>query len=119
MLFILALTRHRAGITLLVMSVFLFRCKNSALLRLQILRQESHPEGSQVSPTHCGDMPVVMRTVTGNTVCILFSDVLYAEKFDNLLSIGQLRAEPAAALKPTLNWKGNEGKPSFSFSWNE
>jgi hypothetical protein len=61
--------------------------------------------GSQVYPTHRGDLPAIFRTITGGTVCILFSDVLYAPNFDHLLNIGQLRTESAAAPQPTFNWK--------------
>lgn len=71
--------------------------------------------GSQVSPTHRGDLPVVMRTTAGDNVCILFSDVLYANNFDNLLSIGQLQAESAAAPQPTFDWKQEEGFLRFRF----
>ena len=71
--------------------------------------------GTQVCPTHRGDLPAVLKTTTGDMVCILFSDVLYAQKFDNLLSIGQLRAESAAAHRPTFDWKENNGFLRFRF----
>jgi hypothetical protein len=71
--------------------------------------------GSQICPTHRGDLPAILRTVAGDTVNILFSDVLYAKNFDNLLSIGQLRSESAASPQPTFDWKENEGFLRFRF----
>jgi hypothetical protein len=72
--------------------------------------------GSQVCPTHRGDLPVILKTTTGDKVRIIFSDVFYANRFDNLLSIGQLCAESKAASQPTFDWRKNDGFLSFRFN---
>ena len=71
--------------------------------------------GSQISPTHCGDLPVILRTITGDTLSIIFDNVLYAANFDNLLSIGQLRNASKRAKQPTFDWREEEGFLRFRF----
>jgi hypothetical protein len=71
--------------------------------------------GSKICPTHRGDLPVILRTVTGDKLPIIFSDVLYSPNFDNLLSIGQLESESKAASQPTFNWNKDAGFLRFRF----
>ena len=71
--------------------------------------------GSQICPSHRGDLPVILRTTTDDTLYIIFENVLYAANFDNLLSIGQLRNASRKAQQPTFDWREKEGILRFRF----